>query len=188
MLPETKTDYFFWHSQLLDFKPSTPQPHSGTDEEEGDRWWGCFCHLSAFVSAGRTEGSTVILSFFLIPHLCWIRISSLPVKLAHWKWTLSSFLSRSLDETKNRTTEVAETNKMNPSVWTISLIAKKQREIKSAADSWVDQLTLCPWWGPPAAWLMCCFWPWLSFCWKDIICIIEMEKPVVTPWSIWYGY
>lgn len=136
----------------------------------------------------RRHHSDFLLSFFLIKYLCWVRISSFPVKPTHWKWTLSYFLSHSPDETENRANEVAETNRLDRlklSELSHCLPGKKINEyIKKETDltcTWLSgwSAVTLPWVRPPVAWPKCCFWLWLS--WKDMICIIEMEKLGASP-------
>lgn len=178
--PKTRTAYFFWLAQCFNLQHIITVSLAMmwvTGDEGASATFLCWHNR-------RHQSDFFFLSFFLIKYLCWVRISSFPVKPTHWKWTLSYFLSHSLDERENRTNEVAEKNKLDrldlsePS----HCLPKKRRQIKSAVDSWVDQQSRCPGWGLLSL-DKCCFWPWLS--WKDIICIIEMEKLGARPLLTW---
>ena len=132
--PKNRTAYFFWFGHP-----------SQNGDDECDRWWGCFCNLSLLA-----EQKASVISFFrsfslfFIKYICWVRIASLPVKPTHWKWTLSYFLSHSLDETENGTNEVTETNKLD---WLDRSGLSHCLPTKSALDFWVDQRSHCLGWG-----------------------------------------
>lgn len=107
--PTTRTDYFFWLAQSFIFYNTSPQ-----SEWWWQRWQVMRMLLELFLCChNRRHQSDFFLSFFLINYLCWVGISSFPDRPTHWKWTLSYFLSHSLDETENSTNEVAETKKLD---------------------------------------------------------------------------
>lgn len=107
--PKTRTAYFFWLAQCFNLQHIITVSLVMmwvTGDEGASATFLCWHNR-------RHQSDFFFLSFFLIKYLCWVRISSFPVKPTHWKWTLSYFLSHSLDERENRTNEVAEKNKLD---------------------------------------------------------------------------